>query len=283
MNQRLSQWALRRFLFLKRAAGNLDTGIRRLAGCAAIALGLITQALGATGNDAAPILVYHRFGPAVTDGMTVRTDAFAAQLEFLKENGYAVVPLRQIVDGLKDGAAHDSTRKIAITMDDGHLSVYTEILPLVLRYRIPVTLFIYPSAISNASYALTWQQLDELRRTGLFDIQSHTYWHPNFRQEKRKLSPEAYRDFVRMQLVKPRKVLAQRLGVDADLLAWPFGIYDDELLAAAAEAGYAAAFTIERRHPNASDRPLALPRYMMTDAVGMHEFRRILKSNPLPH
>jgi peptidoglycan/xylan/chitin deacetylase (PgdA/CDA1 family) len=44
---------------------------------------------------------------------------------------------------------------VAITVDDGHLSVYTELYPLILKHRPPVTLFIYPSAISNASYALT--------------------------------------------------------------------------------------------------------------------------------
>jgi Polysaccharide deacetylase len=50
-----------------------------------------------------------------------------------------------------------------------------------------VTLFVYPSAVSNAAYALTWEQLRELQATGLVDIQSHTYWHPNFREEKRRL------------------------------------------------------------------------------------------------
>jgi len=228
-------------------------------------------------EELAPVLVYHRFGPTVADSMTVRTAAFAAQLEFLKDKGYAVVPLRRLVERINGKQERLPDKALAITVDDGHRSVYTEMLPLVRRYRIPVTLFIYPSAISNASYALTWQQLDELRQSGLFDIQSHTFWHPNFRQEKRRLPPDAYGEFVRQQLVKPRRVLAQRLGVDADLLAWPFGIYDDELMAAAGSAGYVAAFTLERRHARLNDRPLALPRYLMTDAVGLREFKRILE------
>ena len=52
--------------------------------------------------------------------------------------------------------------------------------PLIERERIPVTLFSYPSAISNASYAMTWEQLAALKATGLFSIESHSYWHPNF-------------------------------------------------------------------------------------------------------
>lgn len=248
----------------------------RVAACAAAAVWL--PAHGGDGEGLAPVLVYHRFGPSAADSMTVVTSAFAAQLEFLEANGYAVLPLRQLVERLNGGKQPLPRKAVVITVDDGHRSVYTEMLPLVRRHGIPVTLFIYPSAISNAGYALTWPQLDELRQTGLFDIQSHTYWHPNFKQEKRRLAPEAYRELVRTQLQKPRRVLAQRLGVDADLLAWPFGIYDDELLAAAAAAGYVAAFTIDRRHPRAADRPLALPRYLITDAVGMGEFRRIVGS-----
>lgn len=251
----------------------------RLVGCAAVAAVAAVagpQAHGADDEGLAPILVYHRFGPTAADSMTVRTAAFAAQLEFLKDHGYTVVPLRQLVERVKGGQRRLPDNAVAITVDDGHRSVYTEMLPLVRRHGIPVTLFIYPSAISNAGYALTWPQLAELKQSGLFDIQSHTYWHPNFKQEKRRLSADAYRDLVRVQLVKPRRVLAQRLGIEADLLAWPFGIYDEELMAAAAAAGYVAAFSIERRHPRSSDRPLALPRYLMTDAVGMHEFQHLL-------
>ncbi len=260
--------------------GNCITGwTKRLVRCALAAICLLAQAHGAGGDGLAPILVYHRFAPAAADSMTVRTAAFAAQLEFLKENGYAVAPLRRLVQRINGGTEPLPNKAVVITVDDGHRSVFSEMLPLVRRYRIPVTLFIYPSAISNAEYALTWQQLEELRQSGLFDIQSHTYWHPNFKREKRRLSSDAYRNFVRMQLVKPRQVLAQRLGINADMLAWPFGVYDDELIAAASAAGYVAGFSLERRHPSAADRPLALPRYLMTDAVGMHEFQHLLDAS----
>lgn len=50
--------------------------------------------------------------------------------------------------------------------------------PSSAEHEVPVTLFVYPSAISNATYAMTWEQLDTLHRTGLFDIGSPTYWHP---------------------------------------------------------------------------------------------------------
>src|SRR5512135_1051623 len=125
------------------------------------------------GATAVPILVYHRVGAVVTDTMTVRTPVFLAQLEYLRANGYTVIPLQRLVAYIAGEAAVLPARSVVITVDDGHKSVFTDMFPLLNRYHIPVTLFIYPSAISNASYAMTWQQLRELRNSGLVDIQSH--------------------------------------------------------------------------------------------------------------
>jgi peptidoglycan/xylan/chitin deacetylase (PgdA/CDA1 family) len=223
-----------------------------------------------------PILVYHRFAPQVNDSMTVRTAAFEAQLQTLEHSGYHVIPLRQLVDYLLAKGPAPPPRSVVITVDDGHRSVYAELFPIVLRHHIPVTLFIYPSAISNASYALTWQQLQELHKTGLFDVQSHTYWHPNFMREKRKLNHRAYTEFVDVQLSKSKRILESQLGIQVSLLAWPFGLHDQELEEHARKAGYIAAFTIERRPVRTGEDPMAIPRYLITNAVTPRAFNAIL-------
>ena len=224
----------------------------------------------------ASILLYHRFGPIVHDEMTVRTTTFRSHLDYLKQHGYQIVPLRTVIAHLLGKGPAPPPHSVVITVDDGHASVFTEMLPLVQEYHFPVTLFIYPSAISNASYAMKWDQLATLARTGLFDIQSHTYWHPNFKTERKRLSPEAFQSFVTMQFTKPRAVLKSKLGVDADMLAWPFGIYDDELIAKAREAGYVAAFTLDRRPVTPSERMLALPRYLVLDSDSGRRFASML-------
>jgi hypothetical protein len=139
-----------------------------------------------------------------------------------------------------------------------------------------MTLFVYPSAVSNAAYALTWEQLFELRETRLVDIQSHTYWHPNFNQEKRWLSRDDYEKLVQMQLKKSKETLEKKLRTDVDLLAWPFGIFDTELITRATEAGYKAGFTIAGRHATAADSIMAIPRYLMTPAYQEKAFAELL-------
>ena len=238
--------------------------------------------LSAGAAESVPILVYHRFGPTVADSMTVRTAVFEAHLRYLKAQGYRVVPLQEVVDALRTGSPVLPAKAVVITVDDGHRSVYTQMLPLVQRYQIPVTLFIYPSAISNAGYAMTWEQLGALRHSGWFSIQSHTYWHPNFKQEKRRLSPAAYRDLVQMQLLRSKQKLEQMLGIQADLLAWPFGIYDDELQQQARDSGYVAAFSIDGRGASRADPLMALPRFLMVDSHGERALAMLLQQPNSP-
>ncbi|MDD2761945.1 MAG: polysaccharide deacetylase family protein [Methylomonas sp.] len=231
---------------------------------------------GANDSIGVPVLNYHRFGPAVADSMTVTTAVFEAQLRWLADNGYSVIPLKTLVDYLRGNGPPPPAKSVVITADDGHKSVYTEMLPIVRRHRIPVTLFIYPSAISNASYALTWAQLTSLKETGLFDIQSHTLWSPNFKKEKKKLGADAYQAFVKQQLEKSKAILESKLDVNVDLLAWPFGIYDDDLAKAAENAGYVCAFSIDRRHAAIDENLMSQPRYLMVNADGVKGFATII-------
>ena len=226
-----------------------------------------------------PILLYHRFGPTVADGMTITTPVFESHMKYLRDNGYTVIPLRQLVDHYRGKAPAPKPKSVVIVEDDAHKSVYSDMLPVIRKYGYPVTIFTYPSAISNAKYAMTWDQLRELKKTGLFDIQSHTYWHPNFKKERKKLSGPALDQLVMTQLRKSKARLQTELGITVDMLAWPFGIYDDYLIGKAAEAGYVATFTIDRRHATSSDPVMKLPRYLLVNADSGKAFVQLLEGN----
>jgi peptidoglycan/xylan/chitin deacetylase (PgdA/CDA1 family) len=208
--------------------------------------------------------------------MTVTTPVFESHLKYLRDNGYTIIPLRQLVNYYLGHRQPPPLKSVVITADDGHKSVYTDMFPLIKKYHFPVTLFIYPSAISNAPYAMTWDQLREMKKSGLVDIESHTYWHPNFKKERRRLSPSAYGRFVDMQLKKSKEKLEKEIGIRVDMLAWPFGLYDEVLEKEAAADGYIAAFTMVRRHSANSDDIMTLPRYLMTNRDRGAVFARLL-------
>jgi peptidoglycan/xylan/chitin deacetylase (PgdA/CDA1 family) len=144
---------------------------------------------------------------------------------------------------------------VVITVDDGHRSVYEKMLPIVLREHFPVTLFVYPSAISNASYALTWDQLRNLRQTGLFDVQSHTYWHPNFKVERGRRSEADFRQFVRAQLDTSR----QRIESEAGGFSHEVWQHNLDVAEEAARMGFDEIQFDYVRFPDASGLRFALP------------------------
>lgn len=245
----------------------------------AVVVFLLPLSVYAAESFRVPILLYHRFGPTVADGMTITTPVFESHMKYLHDNGYKVIPLRQLVDYYRGKGAAPGPKSVVIVEDDAHKSVYSDMLPIIKKYRYPVTIFTYPSTISNAKYAMTWDQMRALTKTGLFDVQSHTYWHPNFKKERKKLSPQALDTLVMTQLKKSKARLEKELGTRVDMLAWPFGIYDDYLVGKAAEAGYGATFTIERRHATASDSVMKLPRYLLVNADSGKAFVQLLEGN----
>ncbi|BBA44771.1 MULTISPECIES: hypothetical protein [Burkholderia] len=84
------------------------------------------------------ILVYHRFAAQRLDSMTVRTGTFHDQLRAIEANGYRIVPLADIVRWHAGQANALPARAVAITVDDGHRSVYDVLRPLLAAHPVPV-------------------------------------------------------------------------------------------------------------------------------------------------
>jgi peptidoglycan/xylan/chitin deacetylase (PgdA/CDA1 family) len=219
-----------------------------------------------------PILCYHNLNPTVRGSMNMTPAKFESQIKWLKDNGFTIIPLKDAVDYLQGKRDSLPAKSIVVTADDGWQSDYAYMYPIVRKYNFPMTLFIYPETISNGKHALTWEELKELKQSGYFDIQGHTYSHQNFKHEKKQLSPANYEKFVKNELVNSKKILEDKLNIKVTLLAWPFGIYDSYLEEQAKDAGYTMAFSIDAKTANRSYRPMAQPRFMIVDGLTMKSF-----------
>jgi peptidoglycan/xylan/chitin deacetylase (PgdA/CDA1 family) len=224
-----------------------------------------------------PILVYHNFNPTTPGSMNLTPERLQSQVKWLIDNGYTVIPLKDAVAYLQGKRDTLPSKPVVITADDGWASDYHYLYPLAQKYHIPVTLFIYPETISSGKHALTWAQLKEMQQTGLFDIQAHTYSHPNFKQAKRHMSAENYVKFVNNELFHSKQILEEKMGTPVTLLAWPFGIYDPYLESVAKEAGYEMAFSIDARQADRDFRPMAQPRFMIVASESPQYFEAIVK------
>jgi len=229
----------------------------------------------ANGNEAI-ILCYHRFADTVADSMTVRKSTFLDHIQAIQQAGAHVIPLADLVAHHQGKLASLPPKPVVITIDDGHRSVYEVMAPMVEKLNWPMTLFIYPSAISNASYAMRWEQVKKLQDTGHFNVQSHTYWHPNLVRERKLQPPADFQRFAMNQLERSRKVLQDRMGQPVSYLAWPFGMLDDGLMKMAADAGYQASLALGNKPCVMSDPIQALPRYLMVDEFSGKHMSQVL-------
>lgn len=231
----------------------------------------------AAGSKNIPILCYHNLSPTSRNSMTMTPAKFESQIKWILDHGYNIIPLKDAVAYLQGKRDSLPEKSIVITVDDGWHSVYKYMQPIIRKYNIPVTLFIFPQAISVGNNYMTWNELKELQDTGLFDIQSHTYSHPNFKKAKRSMSEGKYAAYVKSQMEKSKEVLERKLGVNVTLLAWPFGIYNAYLEQQAQDAGYQMAFTIDYKAANRSYRPEAQPRFMIIDKLSQKTFEGIVR------
>jgi len=257
-----------------RVGGAVDRARRALT-CGLVGAPVFGRAAFATTAQThrAPILVFHRFAATAMDSMTLRIANFEAQLRMLANLSCRMISLSEWVAwrlALAAGAdAMLPPRAVVLTADDGHRSQYEVMAPLLRDRGWPITLFVYPSAISNASYAMTWPQLRDLAADPLVSVQSHMYWHPNLLRERGHMTPDAFHRFAANQLTRSRDTIEQRLGRPVTLLAWPFGLSDDGLAAQAAEADYQAASSLGNRSAGPSDPLYAVPRHLIVDSVDL--------------
>lgn len=254
------------------------TILRCLAGAVLLAT-VASLAPARAADPGIPILLYHRFHPTQAGSTTVTTPVFEEQLAWLAEHHFSVVRLGSVVAALR-GNGQLAPQTVVITVDDGRRSQYTQMFPIIQRYHVPVTLFVYTNAISYEPDALTWEEIGEMVNSGLVDVQSHTCSHPFFERERARRSPSDYEAFVATELGKSKKTLEERLNRPVDLLAWPYGIFDSALERAAARAGYVAAFSVVGRLAHSGEDLFSLPRIVVSNGARGARFEALLGPGP---
>ena len=214
-----------------------------------------------------PILVYHSVMPhhpgqtAEQRVLDVDDSVFAAQMRYLVDGGYRVVSFAALVDAL-EGRDTLPKRAVVITFDDGWENQYRHAFPILRRFGLTATFFVFTTPIGKDGKLMTWEQLQELQDAGM-TIGSHTRTHP--------ILP-AYHKALHNEVQMSRADIAQHLGKAPDFLAYPFGQWDAESAAWARTAGYRAARTYRGGAWNAPSNLYHLRAVPVTD--NMRAFER---------
>lgn len=103
----------------------------------------------------ARILMYHRFS-AHAQTRRMSANVFEEHLRYLTRN-FTPRPLREVVDRLRSHRRFDS-RSVVITVDDGYRDFLEHAYPILLRYRVPATIYI----VSEFAEGRCWLWFDAL-------------------------------------------------------------------------------------------------------------------------
>lgn len=209
-----------------------------------------------------PILCYHQF----TDGaskhqMQVSRLAFEQQMAYLADNGYLAIPLHKLREILLSEAAIPP-KSVVITIDDGYRSVYDIAFPILKKYGFKATLFLYTDFIGGSA-ALSWPQIQEMYRSGLVDMQSHTKAHNDLSFDPNNENLDEHRQRIRQELDSAHSVIGRQLSISPTILAYPFGNSSDETIKHLKARQYELAVTVQRGSNSAFADPLLLNRTMI--------------------
>lgn len=131
-----------------------------------------------------PILMFHdvRIGEGGT--WSISADNFRETLVFLLDNGYTPISLEQVIDYV-DGKSGIPKNPVCITFDDGYVSNYRIVLPIITELNVQVTVFVNCKTLRSCNelpvneettlYKMSAAELAIMEWSPLVQIQSHSY------------------------------------------------------------------------------------------------------------
>lgn len=199
-----------------------------------------------------PVLSYHNIyqHPPKANSLYISVNQFASQMQELHKKGYNAVLPDQIAAFYNNGTALPD-HPFLISFDDAHLEHYTLALPVLEKYKFKAVFFVMTVCIDKKRY-LSASQIADLSKRGHV-IGAHTWDHPDMT----KLSAG---DWV-MQVDKPKRKLESIIGQPVTCLAFPHGVWNEQVLKKLQESGFATAFQLLGK--NSNHYPLLAIRRMM--------------------
>lgn len=235
------------------------------------------------------VLVFHHPSPK----------SFENAVKYLIKN-YSIVKLIQLLNHLN---LESSKNNLIITFDDGHKSNY-DLLPIIKKYNIPVTIFLTAGIIgTNRHYWFTKKNelnsssnlkkiSNQERLAALSDIgfdqykeyknpqaltkeqimemapyvnfQSHTMFHP--------ILPMCDDETARQEIFESKHKLEEDYGLKIYALAYPNGDYTDREIRLCKDAGYKMALTTESGFNDYRTDLFKLKRIGTNDTEDINEF-----------
>ncbi|MGE8652757.1 MAG: poly-beta-1,6-N-acetyl-D-glucosamine N-deacetylase PgaB [Acinetobacter gandensis] len=206
------------------------------------------------------------------DMYAISTKNLAQYLAWIKKEGWKPIRLEDVWAARQKQQILPE-RAVLLTFDDGALSSYSKVYPLLKQYNIPAVFAIPTSWINGNTQAgyeaygqgnlMNWNQMREMQKSGLVEFVSHSNdLHKGIQANPQKnMEPAAivreyfpqlnryetdaeYKTRVVEDLKKSKQVLDHELGIDTKAIFWPYGAVTPEAEEFAKQAGLPMSFSL---------------------------------------
>ncbi len=221
------------------------------------------------GYQIVPILTYHNLGEQAKGRLVLAAASFREQMRYLKTNGYRVVSLAEFIEFTRLNRQLPQ-RAVVLTFDDGYHAFKDHAYPILKELGFTATLFIYTDWVGAGRGALSWADLRELSAAGI-DVQAHSKTHADLRRAQGETEAQ-YARRMQAELEQPQDLFNRNLGRRSQVLAYPYGRWEEGLLPKVKEYGYIAAFSVRRQGNASFVRPLAGHRSQIYSEMTLDDF-----------
>ena len=199
---------------------------------------------------------------------TVNPEMFKKQMKYLKDKGYNVIKLSDLVSLLEFNKELPK-KTVVLTFDDGFDDNYTNVFPVLKKYNFPATIFLITGLVNkemNNSQniplkILNWEQIQEMHQSGLIDFQPHTVNHQELNEN---------------EIVNSKKDIEEKLNKKCEYFAYPRGVYNDEVIEILKNNGFKASRTVENGKVNKDDDLFKLKRVSVNSTTSLIQFKAIV-------
>lgn len=208
------------------------------------------------------------------DIYAIQTKNLAQFFDWLSQSDWKPIRLKDIEEARKQGKElpHNS---ILLTFDDGALSSYSRVFPLLKQYQIPAVFALPTSWLNGNTQAgyeaygqgnlVNWKQVREMQASGLAEFASHSddlhhgvlanpqgneqpaaTSYAYLKSQKRYETDVEYQQRILQDLKKSYAVLKKEVGVEPKAIIWPYGAVNEQLEKLSQEAGFIFSFSLGR-------------------------------------
>lgn len=165
-----------------------------------------------------PVLMYHHINSLTgeqktSSSLTVATQTFQEQMDYLVKKGYQTITPRQLYDDLNGGSL--PAKPILITFDDGYVDNFNEAFPILKNHGFKFTIFLPTGLINSGPNYLNWNQLKEMKDSGFLNVGAHTWSH----KALVNLSPEK----LKTEISLSKTQIEDFYGGPVEAFAYPYG------------------------------------------------------------